>query len=56
MRPGKILKQVIGSMNKGLIDPSIYITHRINFSKVSDQFENLFDPKQRVIKAMIGMD
>jgi len=49
-------EQVIGSMNKGLIDPSIYITHRINFSKVSDQFENLFDPKQHVIKAMIDMD
>jgi 2-desacetyl-2-hydroxyethyl bacteriochlorophyllide A dehydrogenase len=49
-------EQVIASMNKGLIDPSIYITHRLSFSKVGNEFEQLFDPKQHVIKAMINMD
>jgi threonine dehydrogenase-like Zn-dependent dehydrogenase len=49
-------EQVIYCMKEGVIDPSLYISHRIPFSRVSDEFEALLDPDQHVIKAMIEMD
>jgi 2-desacetyl-2-hydroxyethyl bacteriochlorophyllide A dehydrogenase len=44
---------VIDCMRKDLIDPSKYITHRLAFDEVKDNFEDLLDPSAKVIKAMV---
>ncbi|OJV20595.1 MAG: alcohol dehydrogenase [Dyadobacter sp. 50-39] len=46
-------EHVITCMKKGLIDPTIYITHRAAFDQVKDQFESWLNPAQGVIKAMV---
>ncbi|RZM23085.1 MAG: zinc-binding alcohol dehydrogenase family protein [Pedobacter sp.] len=44
---------VIDCIEKGLVKPLDFITHRIKFSAVGDRFEELMDPKNGVIKALI---
>lgn len=44
---------VIHSIKKGLINPSIYITHRARFDEVKNNFESWLDPANGVIKAMV---
>lgn len=46
-------EQVIFALNKGWIDPKIYITHRVAFDQVKNEFKNWLNPENRVIKAMI---
>jgi 2-desacetyl-2-hydroxyethyl bacteriochlorophyllide A dehydrogenase len=46
-------EHVISCMKKGLVQPSNYITHRVQFDKVPDEFESWLDPVNGVIKAMI---
>ncbi len=46
-------EHVISSMKQGLVDPTTYITHRVLFDKVKDQFESWLDPANGVIKAMV---
>jgi len=46
---------VMGSMKKGLIDPTTYITHRTPFEKVKEEFPGWLDPANGVIKAMVEM-
>ena len=46
-------EHVIASMKKGLVQPSNYITHRVQFDHVADEFESWLDPANGVIKAMI---
>jgi 2-desacetyl-2-hydroxyethyl bacteriochlorophyllide A dehydrogenase len=46
---------VIDSLNKKLINPTNYITHRAKFDQVIENFESWLDPKNGVIKAMIEM-
>jgi threonine dehydrogenase-like Zn-dependent dehydrogenase len=46
-------EHVIASMKKGLVQPSNYITHRVQFNKVADEFESWLDPANGVIKVMI---
>jgi 2-desacetyl-2-hydroxyethyl bacteriochlorophyllide A dehydrogenase len=46
---------VINSMKKGLVEPETYITHRVNFLDVKDNFEKWLDPANKVIKAMVSM-
>ena len=48
-------EHVIRSMKAGLVNPATYITHRVKFDEVRDQFESWLDPKNGVIKAMIEM-
>ncbi len=48
-------EHVISSMKKGLLDPKTYITHRVDFEEVKDQFESWLDPKNGVIKAMVSI-
>jgi threonine dehydrogenase-like Zn-dependent dehydrogenase len=48
-------EKVITSMKQGLIDPTTYITHRIPFGQVKDQFKSLADPENGVIKAMVEL-
>jgi threonine dehydrogenase-like Zn-dependent dehydrogenase len=49
-------EQVIDSMKKGMVDPTTYITHRVNFGDVKSVFESWLDPKEGVIKAMVTVD
>ncbi|MEP7375449.1 MAG: zinc-binding alcohol dehydrogenase family protein [Chitinophagaceae bacterium] len=46
---------VINSMKKGWVDPATYITHRVNFADVKDNFSGWLDPANKVIKAMVSM-
>ena len=46
-------EHVISTMKKGLINSKTYITHRLGFEEVKDQFEMLLKPESGVIKAMI---
>lgn len=45
---------VLTSMRSKLVDPATYITHRLSFGAVKDEFALLADPGSGVIKAMIG--
>ncbi|MCE7063996.1 zinc-binding alcohol dehydrogenase family protein [Dyadobacter sp. CY326] len=49
-------EHVISSMKNGSIDPTTYITHRVAFGQVKDEFEGWLDPANGVIKAMVSMD
>lgn len=46
-------EHVIASMKKGLVQPANYITHRVQFDRVTDEFESWLNPANGVIKAMI---
>ncbi|MEP6845164.1 MAG: zinc-binding alcohol dehydrogenase family protein [Panacibacter sp.] len=47
--------QVMQCMKDDLINPATYITHRVEFGAVKDEFVSLLDPANAVIKAMIEM-
>jgi 2-desacetyl-2-hydroxyethyl bacteriochlorophyllide A dehydrogenase len=49
-------EQAINCIKKKLINPSIYITHRVKFDKVADVFNSWLDPKNGVIKAIVEME
>lgn len=49
-------EHVISSMKKGLVEPTTYITHRVQFDEVMDQFESWLDPQNGVIKAMVAIN
>jgi 2-desacetyl-2-hydroxyethyl bacteriochlorophyllide A dehydrogenase len=44
---------VMEAMKKGLIDPTVYITHRVGFDEVKAEFAGWLDPGKGVIKAMV---
>ena len=44
---------VINSMKNKRIDPATYITHRVQFGQVKDEFNKWLDPSNGVIKAMV---
>jgi 2-desacetyl-2-hydroxyethyl bacteriochlorophyllide A dehydrogenase len=44
---------VIECIKKGLIKPENYITHRVDFEQVKDNFEAWLNPANGVIKAMV---
>jgi 2-desacetyl-2-hydroxyethyl bacteriochlorophyllide A dehydrogenase len=46
---------VIGSLKNGLVDPLTYITHRVRFDQVKDEFPNWLKSEEGVIKAMVEM-
>ena len=46
-------EHVIASMKQGLVKPTNYITHRVQFSEVKDQFESWLKPETGVIKATV---
>ena len=48
-------RHVINSMKKGLVDPATYITHRVSFGEVKDNFKGWLDPANKVIKAIVSM-
>lgn len=47
---------VLTSMKNKLLDPATYITHRVQFDEVKDNFESWLNPATRVIKAMVSLD
>lgn len=46
---------VIESMKKGQVNPATYITHRVKFDAVIENFESWLKPSTGVIKAMIEL-
>jgi len=48
-------EHVISSMKAGQIDPTTYITHRVAFEQVKDEFAGWLDPENGVIKAMVSI-
>jgi 2-desacetyl-2-hydroxyethyl bacteriochlorophyllide A dehydrogenase len=52
----KDFEHVMNCMKRGLINPSTYITHRVRFDEVKDEFENWLDSATGVIKAMVEME
>jgi len=48
-------EHVIASIKKGLIQPQNYITHRVQFDQVKEEFETWLDPANGVIKVMIEL-
>lgn len=46
-------EHVISSIKKKEVDPATYITHRVLFEQVKDQFEQWLNPAKGVIKAMV---
>ena len=52
----KDFEYVIDCMHKKLIDPRVFITHRVKFSEVKDNFAGWLNPDNHVIKAMVEME
>ena len=52
----KDFEQVITAIKNGLIQPANYITHRVKFSAVKDNFKSWLNPAAGVIKAMVEME
>jgi 2-desacetyl-2-hydroxyethyl bacteriochlorophyllide A dehydrogenase len=48
-------EQVMNAMKNGLIDPLNYITHRIDFDHLKNEFPSLIKPETGVIKAMVSV-
>ena len=47
---------VLTCIKNKLLDPATYITHRVLFDEVKDNFESWLDPATGVIKAMVTLD
>ena len=52
----KDFEQVISCIKSSIIKPATYITHRVHFDKVIEEFESWLNPGNTVIKAMIEME
>jgi 2-desacetyl-2-hydroxyethyl bacteriochlorophyllide A dehydrogenase len=48
-------EHVVRNMKSGEVDPVTYITHRVQFDQVKDEFNSWLDPKNGVIKAMVEL-
>ncbi|MFA4870565.1 MAG: zinc-binding alcohol dehydrogenase family protein [Pedobacter sp.] len=48
-------EHVIASMKAGQVEPTTYITHKVQFEEVKDEFQSWLDPKNGVIKAMVEL-
>jgi 2-desacetyl-2-hydroxyethyl bacteriochlorophyllide A dehydrogenase len=46
---------VIANMKKGKVQPTAYITHRVDFDNVAKEFESWLNPVNSVMKAMVEM-
>ncbi len=49
-------EHVLACQKKGLIDPVTYITHRVQFGQVRDEFAGWLNPANGVIKAMVELN
>ena len=48
-------EQVMNAMRSKQVQPSTYITHRVKFNEVKDNFDSWLNPATGVIKAMVEM-
>ncbi|RZL48891.1 MAG: alcohol dehydrogenase, partial [Pedobacter sp.] len=48
-------EHVIKSMKAGLVNPTNYITHQVDFMDVKEEFASWLDPKNGVIKAIVKL-
>jgi 2-desacetyl-2-hydroxyethyl bacteriochlorophyllide A dehydrogenase len=48
-------EHVMANLKTKKIDPTNYITHRVPFDKVAEEFKNWLNPEEGVIKAMVEM-
>ncbi|MEJ8843650.1 zinc-binding alcohol dehydrogenase family protein [Lacibacter sp. H375] len=48
-------EHVISCMKRKEVDPTTYITHRVVFEQVKEEFEGWLNPAKAVIKAMVEM-
>ncbi|MEO5910879.1 MAG: zinc-binding alcohol dehydrogenase family protein [Pelobium sp.] len=48
-------EHVISSMKAGKVNPQTYISHRVNFNQVQQEFASWLDPVNGVIKAMVSL-
>jgi threonine dehydrogenase-like Zn-dependent dehydrogenase len=46
-------EHVITSIKQREIDPLAYITHRVSFDQLANEFQNWLNPASGVIKAMV---
>jgi threonine dehydrogenase-like Zn-dependent dehydrogenase len=44
---------VIDCIQKGLVNPSSLISHKVSFTEVTDHFESWLNPATGVVKAMV---
>ena len=51
----KDFEQVISYIRNGIIRPAPYITHRVHFDKVIEEFETWLRPESAVVKVMVEM-
>ncbi|MDX1941142.1 MAG: zinc-binding alcohol dehydrogenase family protein [Saprospiraceae bacterium] len=49
-------EQVISCLKNKKISPTTYITHRVKFDEVKNEFESWLNPENGVIKAMVEMN
>jgi threonine dehydrogenase-like Zn-dependent dehydrogenase len=49
-------EHVVSCMKSGKVDPTTYITNRVGFGQVKDEFAGWLDPANGVIKAIINME
>lgn len=49
-------EHVIRSMKSGQVDPTTYITHRVKFEAVKEEFEGWLNPANGVIKAIVEIN
>jgi len=49
-------EHVLASMKKGWVNPTNYITHRVQFEQVKDHFESWLKPETGVIKATVELN
>ncbi|WP_324672105.1 zinc-binding alcohol dehydrogenase family protein [Hymenobacter sp. GOD-10R] len=49
-------EHVIASMKAGHVDPTTYITHRVKFGQVQEEFASWLNPATGVIKAMVELE
>jgi 2-desacetyl-2-hydroxyethyl bacteriochlorophyllide A dehydrogenase len=49
-------EKVIGSISRGAIDPTKFITHRVPFKKVKHDLPGWLNPASGVIKALVDME
>ena len=49
-------EHVIRSLKNGSVDPTTYITHRVKFDQVKDEFASWLNPTNGVIKAIVDLD
>jgi 2-desacetyl-2-hydroxyethyl bacteriochlorophyllide A dehydrogenase len=49
-------EQVVAAVKSGLVSPTTYITHRVLFNQVKDEFASWLDPDTGVVKAVIEMN